>query len=233
VTINRQSPSPPVAEQRPFEPAPSRSTPESVWLIGAALIGAILAFLVARQVLNEPPMSDWVSTLLWYAVRVAGIGAYLMLWLTTVAGICISGKFSARWLPGGLLFPLHQLADFALLLAALHASLLLGDRFAGFTPTSLVVPFQASYRPLWTGFGILALYLMAFLYWSVEFRPRIGYRAWRLIHYASFATFGLAMVHGLASGTDSGSVPMHLMYFLTSFSAVVLTYWRWRATRSR
>ena len=233
MTTNRQSSRPLVADERPFESTPTRSTSEAVWLIGAALCGAILAFLFARQVLNEPPMSDSVSTLLWYAVRVAGIGAYLMLWLTTVAGLAISGRFSARWLPGGLLFPLHQLADFALLLAALHASLLLGDRFAGFTPTSLVVPFQASYRPLWTGFGILALYLMEFVYWSVELRPRIGYRAWRVIHYASFATFGLAMIHGLASGTDSGSAPMRLMYFLTGLATVALIYGRWRATRTR
>lgn len=76
---------------------------------------------------------------------------------------------------------------------ALHAALLLGDHYAGFTPTSLVVPFTATYRPEWTGLGIIALYLCAAVYWSVHVRDRIGYRAWRAIHLLSFVAFALAL----------------------------------------
>ncbi|MHB8619848.1 MAG: ferric reductase-like transmembrane domain-containing protein [Chloroflexota bacterium] len=174
-------------------------------------------------------MSDSLATVLWYGVRVAGVSAYLVLWLTTAAGVCVTGRIQSRWLPTSAILFVHQLGDLALSLAARHAILLLGDRFAGFTPTTLVVPFRASYRPLWTGLGILTLYLLAVVQWSIKLRPRLGYRAWRAIHYTSFAVFALALVHGLLTGTDSIAPPLHLMYFVTGASVAALVVWRWKA----
>ncbi len=37
-----------------------------------------------------------------------------------------------------------------------------------------------------------------------QFRRRIGARAWRRLHWFTYAVFALATVHGLAAGTDSG-----------------------------
>ena len=190
--------------------------------VGGALAGAALAFFLVRQFVHPQPMPDSMAAILWYGVRGAGVCAFLVLWLTTAAGICVTGRFQTRWLPTGAILFIHQLGDLALSLAALHAILLLGDRFAGFSPSTIVVPFRASYRPLWTGLGILALYLLAAVQWSINLRPRLGYVAWRTIHFASFAVFGLALVHGLASGTDSPSLPMRLMYALTGASVALL-----------
>jgi hypothetical protein len=42
--------------------------------------------------------------------------------------------------------------------------------------------------------------------------------------------FALALVHGFASGTDSGAVAMRVMYLVTGQIAIVLTSLRiWRA----
>ena len=175
-------------------------------------------------------MPEELTRLIWYAIRVTGVTAYLALWLTTIAGLCISGGFGGKWLPGALLYPLHQLGDLALSLMALHAALLLGDHYAEFTPASLVVPFTAAYRPMWTGLGILALYLSAVVFWSVHVRDRIGYRAWRTIHLLSLVAFGLALVHGFASGTDSGSPALRVMYLVTGQLAIGLVSLRiWKA----
>ena len=204
-----------------------------ITLIGGAIGGAAIAFSFATSDLRAPAMPEELTRLIWYAIRVAGVSAYLALWLTTVAGLVISGQFGGRWVPGALLYPLHQLGDLALSLAVLHAALLLGDHYAGFTPESLVVPFTATYRPLWTGLGILALYLSAAVFWSVHLRPRIGYRAWRSIHLASLLAFAFALTHGLAAGTDSTAAPLRLMYLVTGQTVVVLVALRlWRA-RSR
>ncbi len=201
-----------------------------VTLVGGALGGAAIAFSMATSGLDAPAMPEELTRLVWYAIRVAGVSAYLALWLTTIAGLCISGQFGGRWLPGALLYPLHQLGDLALSLAVLHAALLLGDHYAGFTPQSLVIPFTATYRPLWTGLGIVALYLSAIVFWSVHLRSRIGYRAWRTIHLASVVAFGFALAHGLASGTDSEWAPMRLMYLFTGQSVTLLVALRiWRA----
>ncbi len=193
-----------------------------ITLIGGGLAGGAVAFSTATSGLQIPAMSEDLTRLIWYAIRVTGVTAYIALWLTTVAGLCISGGFGGKWLPGALLYPLHQLGDLALSLMALHAALLLGDHYAGFTPSSLVVPFTATYRPEWTGLGIIALYLSAAVYWSVHVRNRIGYKAWRAIHLLSFVAFALALVHGFASGTDSGSAAIRLMYLVTGQIAIVL-----------
>jgi predicted ferric reductase len=192
-------------------------------VIGSALAGGALAFSMATSGLDgAPAMSEELTRLVWYAIRVTGVTAYLALWLTTVAGLCISGQFGGRWVPGALLYPLHQLGDLALSLMVLHAVLLLGDHYSQFTPESLVIPFAAIYRPVWTGFGIIALYLSAIVYWSVHVRTRIGYRAWHAIHLLSVAAFGLALAHGLASGTDSTSPALRAMYLVTGQIAIGL-----------
>ena len=206
-----------------------------ITLAGGAIAGGAVAYSTATSGLQMPAMSEDLTRFIWYAIRVTGVTAYLALWLTTVAGICISGGFGGRFLPGALLYPLHQLGDLALSLMALHAALLLGDHYAQFTPSSLVVPFTAIYRPEWTGLGIIALYLCAIVYWSVHVRDRIGYKAWRAIHMLSFIAFGLALVHGFASGTDSGSAAMRVMYLVTGQVAIVLVslrIWRLRASRA-
>ena len=203
-----------------------------ITIVGGAIGGGAIAFSVATSDLRAPAMPEQLTLLIWYAIRVAGVSAYLTLWATTLAGLAISAQVGGRWIPGALLYPLHQLGDLALSLAVLHAALLLGDHYAGFTPASLVVPFTATYRPLYTGFGILALYVSAIVFWSVHLRPRIGYRAWRTVHYASLAAFALALVHGLAAGTDSAWGPMRLMYLVTGQSVVLLValrLWKSRA----
>jgi sulfoxide reductase heme-binding subunit YedZ len=200
-----------------------------ITLIGGGLAGGVAAFSMATSGTQIPAMSEDLTRLVWYAIRVTGVTAYLALWLTTIAGICISGQFGGKWIPGALLYPLHQLGDLALSLMALHAALLLGDHYAQFTPQSIVVPFTAVYRPEWTGLGIIALYLCAIVFWSVHLRPQIGYRAWRAIHVLSFVAFAFALLHGFASGTDSGSPAMRAMYLVTgqvAISLVSLRIWR-------
>lgn len=201
-------------------------------LIGGSLVGMTCAFLLATGYLQDQPMPDSVATMLWYGVRAAGVAAYLVLWLSIVAGLLLSGRVTPRWFPGGVTLPIHELTGLALSLAMLHVVLLLGDRYAGFTPDALVIPFHTSYRPVWTTFGIVALYLMAIVYWSINLRSRIGYRAWRLIHYLGFVAFALATVHGFATGTDSTTTAMRLTFAFTGTTITLLTLWRWQRSRA-
>ena len=210
----------------PAATAAQPSWADYIGLAVAGLAGGGVALLLALQFVHPQSMPDSLATLLWYGVRGAGVAAYLVLWLTSFAGLCLARRVTLPWLPAGALFFLHQLGDLALSLGVLHALLLLGDRFAGFTPATLVVPFRASYRPVWTGLGIIALYLAAMVQWSIHLRPRIGYRSWRGIHYVSYVVFGLALLHGLESGSDSLLTPMRAMYVVTGVSLAALAVWR-------
>ena len=193
-------------------------------LAATGLVACAVATFLATQFISDQPMPDNVTLIMWYAIRIAGILAYLTLWLTTVAGLCISGGLFPKW--GAVLLPVHQLADLALSLALLHAALLLGDRYAGFTPESLVVPFRSAYEPFWTGLGILALYLGAIVFWSVDVRPKIGYARWRALHYLAFVVYVFALAHGLFAGTDRDTASMRLMYAATGGAVIGLAILR-------
>jgi hypothetical protein len=78
----------------------------------------------------------------------------------------------------------------------------------GFAPIGLqdaVVPFRSGYRPVWLGLGAVALDLVLALALTSLVRARIGYRAWRALHWAAYAAWPLALVHALGAGSDPRS----------------------------
>jgi len=141
----------------------------------------------------------------WYISRAAAFVAYVLLWMSMLAGLGITSKLGRYWpgMPGTM--ELHRYTSLlGLGFALLHALILLGDQYINYTLGQLLVPFMGSnYRPEWVGFGQAAFYLLLVVAFSFYVRERIGTRTWRLIHVLSFALFLMAMIHGLQSGTDS------------------------------
>lgn len=54
-------------------------------------------------------------------------------------------------------------------------------------------------------------------------RDSIGYRAWRALHYLSFAVYLLATFHALGEGTDSASSQALLIYWAGAVVVGLLT----------
>lgn len=163
----------------------------------------------------------------WYLARAAGLTAYVLLWLNVMLGLAVRTSFLEPLLARWRTFDLHQFtALLALGFIGLHVGALLGDHYIGFSVAQLLVPFQATYRPLWTGIGVLATYLVVAITGSFYVRRWIGQRAWRLLHYTSFGAFWLAWLHGVGAGTDSGMLWSALLYWLTGVIAVGMLIWR-------
>jgi predicted ferric reductase len=90
----------------------------------------------------------------------------------------------------------------------------------------ILVPFAASYRPLWTGVGILAFYLSVLVTVTFYLRKQISMKAFRTIHYLSILAFAGALLHGLYAGTDSALNGTQMMYWGTFLSTVFFgVYW--------
>ena len=66
----------------------------------------------------------------------------------------------------------------------------------------------------------LSLYLAAVVTASFWFRRRLGTKAWKWLHYSSFAAWLGGLYHGIATGTDSGEFWLMGIYFLTSLAVV-------------
>ena len=151
---------------------------------------------------------DWAAndqdSLAWYASRILGFLAYGALAVSVIYGLLLSTGILDAIAHRAVSFTLHQdLSAIAIGLTALHGSLLALDTYVPQSVLELTVPFAGPYRPLWVGFGQLALYLMLIVYISFYMRRRIGQRGWRLLHYTTFLAFVGATAHGLMSGTDT------------------------------
>jgi len=99
----------------------------------------------------------------WYLSRAAGLTAYGLLWLAIVLGLSLSNRLARVWPGGPTAADLHQFASLlALVFAAVHGLVLLGDQYIGYTAVQILVPFAGTaYRPLWVGLGQVGFYLAA------------------------------------------------------------------------
>jgi sulfoxide reductase heme-binding subunit YedZ len=142
-----------------------------------------------------------------------------------------SGRRLERW-PKFALEDVHRFGGLLVgSFVTIHVVTIAMDAYLPFSVASIVVPFVASYRTLYTALGIVAAELLLALAITNRYRGRLPYRFWRRAHYLNFAVWGGATVHGLGSGTDR-STPWLLALFTASV-AVVLGLAVWRATRAR
>ncbi|MFI5227149.1 MAG: hypothetical protein ACHQ3P_10790 [Candidatus Limnocylindrales bacterium] len=165
------------------------------------------------------------STIPWIASRLLGFVAYLALAGSVVYGLLLSTKLLDAVAHRPVTFTLHQdLASIGLGLAAVHGALLGLDHSVPESIGQLLVPFTTAYRPLWVGLGQLAFWLCVTVVASFYVRRRIGQRAWRTLHYATFLAFVGATAHGIGSGTDSAGRAWWLYVVAGTAVAFLLTY---------
>ena len=117
----------------------------------------------------------------------------------------------------------------------MHVVTIAVDSFLPFSLGQLVIPFTATYRPLWTGLGIGAAELLLALAITNHYRKRMPYRFWRSAHYLNFVVWTAASVHGVFSGTDRSAAWLVLIYAIAIGTVVALLAWRFGryALRSR
>ena len=102
---------------------------------------------------------------------------------------------------------LHEhLALAGLAAIAAHGLALLGDRWLKPGWRGIAIPFALSYRPAFTGLGIIAGYLAVVLGPTFYVRRRIGTRRWRTLHRATIVVWALSAVHALGAGADGGKL---------------------------
>jgi sulfoxide reductase heme-binding subunit YedZ len=151
------------------------------------------------------------TTPLWYATRATGFVALVLLTATVVLGILTSVRFVTQRWPRFVTIGIHRnLSLLVTVFLTLHIAAAALDPFAPVGWLGVVVPFVSAYRPLWLGLGTVAFDLLVALVITSLLRTRIGHRTWRAIHWAAYACWPLAVVHGLGTGTDPKSAPVIL-----------------------
>lgn len=143
----------------------------------------------------------------WLASRSAGVVALLLVTASVLLGLTMASKLVRRRGVAPVLTRVHEQTALAGLAAmVVHGVTLLGDQWLKAGVRGIAVPFAMSYRPLYTGLGIIAAYLAGLLGLSFYVRRRIGPRLWRKAHRATVLVWLLGVVHALGSGTDARSL---------------------------
>ena len=159
-------------------------------------------------------------SLTWVTTRAAGYTSFVLLTASVALGLLLSAQWRSRRWPRFATTELHRFVTLlTLVFIGIHITVALLDRFIRFRPVEVLVPFISHYRPLWTGFGIIAAYLATAVWLTTYLQRLIGYRWWRRIHLTTFVVYASAGAHGVGSGSDTGSTWSWVIY-VGSFTLV-------------
>jgi sulfoxide reductase heme-binding subunit YedZ len=175
------------------------------------------------------------SPVAWYAVRAGGIVAYVLLTAVVLSGLAISSRRRVERWPRPAIEEVHRFASLtAGSFVAIHVVAVAIDAYLPFSLASLVVPFIADYRPVWVGIGVVAAELMVAIAITNRLRDRrISYATWRKFHYATFAVWAGATLHGLGSGTDRSTAWLVAIEIAAAGAVAGMLAWRVQQPRAR
>jgi sulfoxide reductase heme-binding subunit YedZ len=159
----------------------------------------------------------------WLLTRSAGVGAYLMLYLSVAWGLLATTSLVTKRVSKRTSTAFHGfVASAGLMLLALHLVGLLFDRFVRFDTLDLLVPYRAAYRPFALTLGIVAMYAMVIVLATSWTRKHMRPALWRAIHLAAVPAFAMSLLHGVLAGSDSARAGMAMLYWTTGFSVLFL-----------
>jgi methionine sulfoxide reductase heme-binding subunit len=143
------------------------------------------------------------SQALWFVSRGSGLALLVAFSAVVVLGVAARpGSAPRRWttLARG---ELHRtLALFCVAFLGLHVPTAILDRYVTIGWAAAVVPFASPYRTLAIGLGALAVDSAAAVLITSLARQRLGYRAWRPVHWLAYLAWPAAFMHAVTAGPD-------------------------------
>jgi hypothetical protein len=164
---------------------------------------------------------------IWFATRGTGVVSLLVLTAVVALGIATTMRVKSQRWPRFVVAGLHRnLTLLALVFIAAHVVTTVADGYAPIGLKDAVIPFLSPYRPIWLGLGAVAFDLLLALTVTSLLRARIGRRTWRALHWLAYASWPVALVHSLGTGTDARLSWMQLIAFGSTAVVVLALLYR-------
>jgi methionine sulfoxide reductase heme-binding subunit len=145
----------------------------------------------------------------WYLTRSTGAVALILLTLALALGVVDVRRWSSATWPRFVVDSLHRnVSLLALAFLCLHILTAVLDSYASISLIGAVVPFIGTYRPFWLGLGALSFDLILAVILTSLLRRRMGHSTWRAVHWLTYASWPIALLHGLGTGSDVKSTWM-------------------------
>ena len=140
----------------------------------------------------------------WLVSRASGVVALVLISLSVLLGLTMAaGALRRKGLKRNIARVHEHLAVTALIAIGVHGLSLLGDGWLRPGPREIAVPFAISYRPFFTGLGIIGGYVAVLVGPSFYLRRLIGSARWRKLHRLSLLVWFLATIHTVGAGSDA------------------------------
>jgi methionine sulfoxide reductase heme-binding subunit len=140
---------------------------------------------------------------LWFVSRGSGLALLAAFSAVQVLGVAVRlGSAPKDW-PRFAASEIHRtLALFSVAFLCLHVVTAIADPYVTIGWAAAVLPLTSAYRPVAIGLGALALDLGSAVLITSLLRQRLGYRAWRAVHWLAFLAWPTAFAHSLTAGND-------------------------------
>ena len=146
------------------------------------------------------------TQILWFATRGAGVVSLILFSAVACLGLLSVARMQSPWWPRFLTVELHRtLALLSVAFVAIHILTAVLDPFTHLGISAALVPLASAYRPLPVALGVVSVWLVAAVVVTSLLRERIGHRLWRAIHWTSYASWPLAVVHTITAGSDGSA----------------------------
>jgi sulfoxide reductase heme-binding subunit YedZ len=145
--------------------------------------------------------SQW----LWYVSRGSGLILLALLSVVVALGVATRmGSVPRNW-HRFTIAELHRtLSLFAVAFLVLHVVTAIADPFVSIGWWATIIPFMSHFRTVALGLGTLAVDFGAAVILTSVFRRRLGFRAWRAVHWLAYLMWPVAFIHSLRAGNDLG-----------------------------
>ena len=171
----------------------------------------------------------------------AGLTAMVLLTLNVVLGILVSRNYNParRWPRRRIpLFRVHNWTAYtALAVVLIHPTLLLFADKPRFHLGDLLYPVGSPGQRVYNTLGAIAFYSVLLVIITSYFRPQLGSRPWKKIHFTAYFAAGILLMHGLLIDPEIKDRPPDLLdgekvLIEGCFLAVCAAAW-WRLRQKR
>ncbi len=146
----------------------------------------------------------------------AGLGAMVLLTLNVLLGVLISRNYNTarRW-PYRKIHASSRIhnwtAYIALVLILVHPALLLFNATPAFRPGDLLYPVHSPGQSTYNTLGAITWYAFVVVVVTSYFRPRLGSRLWKKIHFTAYFAASMMFVHAYLIDPDLKGRPPDLI----------------------
>jgi sulfoxide reductase heme-binding subunit YedZ len=143
----------------------------------------------------------------------AGLTAMTLLTVNLLLGLLVKTNYNPRtqWPHRKLPVPLFKIHNWtayvALVVFVLHPVILLFSSTAKFTLGDILLPIHSPGQTFYNNLGALAFYTFLLVVVTSYFRPKLGYRPWKKLHYLAYLAAGFMFIHGTLIDPDLKNRP--------------------------